>query len=123
MFTSVRALNIVRADERFFDTTHHVEQPPGRRGASVLFEAPAQTSDRVDVLLDHVENDAARRSYLVHLPDDLANEIVDQLSRTGNRSCRAVDPLLGLGDQHPLQRHLSGTSTIVAISPVWPPAS
>src|SRR4051812_6532832 len=35
----------------------------------------------VDELLDHVEHDLLRRLHLVHLPDDLSDEVVDELLR------------------------------------------
>ena len=65
----------------------------------------ARRARRVDVALDEVEHDLRRRLRLVHLPDGLADEVVDQSLGAVARPGRPGDARLGLADEDHLQRH------------------
>lgn len=64
------------------------------------------SSDRLDILLDHVQEYLARRPDPVETAYHLADEVTDQLRRATARSGRRPeDPLLGGCREDRLERH------------------
>lgn len=64
------------------------------------------SSDRLDILLDHVQEYLARRPDPVETAYHLADEVTDQLCRaTAQSGRRPEDPLLGGCREDRLERH------------------